>query len=216
MDRMESNPRIGSCSGKPYFVRGDPGAAVSFPLGGDPRLVSERIGDDVSVGASKFYRVECFRQIGGFVREVMWDGIDAHRSRQLGWIPVSWDDAELRFLHLRPMGTSHKSWWSGRARHGSGQYYMGTSPIWMLASALYRTTRPPILVGGLAMVYGYLRAMLTRAPRYGDEEFRRFLRRYQWQCLLKGKRRATADLDVRQAAAWDPARPPALSPGSVS
>lgn len=202
MDRMEGDARIGTCSGKAYFVRGNPGAPIPFPLGTDPRLVSERIGDDISVGASKFYRVECFRQIGGFVREVMWDGIDAHRCRQLGWTATSWDDPALRFLHLRPMGTSHKSWWTGRARHGYGQYYMGTSPVWMLASALYRMTRPPIAVGGVAMLWGYVRSYLADAPRYGDDEFRRFLRTYQMQCLLKGKRRATADLDARQAAVW--------------
>ena len=37
----------------------------------------------------KFYRTACFRQIGGFVRELMWDGIDGHRCRQLGWIAIS-------------------------------------------------------------------------------------------------------------------------------
>ncbi|GAO03332.1 glycosyltransferase family 2 protein [Anaeromyxobacter sp. PSR-1] len=207
MDRMEAEPRLGTCSGKAYFVRGDPGTPMPFPLGADPLLVSERIGDDVSVGASKFYRVSCFRQIGGFVRAVMWDGIDTHRCRQLGWIATSWDDPELRFLHLRPMGTSHKSWWTGRARHGSGQYFMGTSPLWLLASAAFRMTRPPLVIGGVAILYGYLRSLLAGAPRYGDAAFRSFLRRYQLQCLLKGKRRATADLDARQASAWDPGRP---------
>jgi len=210
IDRMEANSRLGTFSGKPYFLRGDPGASVSFPLDGDERLVSEKIGDDVSVGASKFYRVKCFRQIGGFVREVMWDGIDTHRCRQLGWIASSSDAPELRFLHLRPMGTSHKNWWTGRARHGYGQYYMGTSPIWMLASALFRMSRPPIVIGGLAMLHGYLRSWLAGAPRYGDDEFRRFLRRYQIQCLVKGKQRATAELDARQARLWDPERPPEL------
>jgi len=206
MDRMEANPRIGTCSGKAYYVRGDPGAPLPFPLGDEPRLVSERISDDVSIGASKFYRVDCFRQIGGFVREVMWDGIDTHRCRQLGWIAVSWDDPEIRFLHLRPMGTSHKSWWTGRARHGSGQYFMGTGLVWMLSVGLYRMAHPPLVIGGIAMLYGYLRSLLRRAPRYGDAEFRRFLRRYHLQCLLKGKRRATAELNARQAAVWRPGR----------
>jgi hypothetical protein len=215
MDRMEADPRLGTCSGKAYFVRGDPLAPFSFPLGPDPRLVSEKIGDEVSVGASKFYRVTCFRQIGGLVREVMWDGIDVHRCRQLGWTAASWDEPALRFLHLRPMGTSHKSWWTGRARHGAGQWFMGTSPIWMLASALFRMTRPPVVVGGLAMLHGYLRAWLRGAPRYGDEAFRRFVRAYQVQCLLTGKRRATAALEARQAACWDPGRPAGAGLGAV-
>jgi glycosyltransferase involved in cell wall biosynthesis len=210
VDRMEQDPRIGTCSGKPYFwPDGVPEGPTRFPLGDTSGLVSEMIGDENSVGMTKLYRVSCFRQIGGFVRELMWDGIDGHRCRQLGWIACSWDAPDLRFVHLRPMGTSHKNWWTGRVRHGFGQYFMGTTPVWMLASAAYRMTRPPRVLGGLAMLWGYFRSMALRNPRYGDDEFRRFLRRYQWACLVKGKARATADTDARQAARWDPARPAA-------
>jgi poly-beta-1,6-N-acetyl-D-glucosamine synthase len=63
-------------------------------------------------------------------------------------------------------------------------------------------------VGGLAMLYGFAGSMVQRKPRYGDAEFRRFLRSYQWVCLLKGKANATADLNARQAAHWDPQRAP--------
>lgn len=207
MARMEANPRIGTCSGKPYFLApGAPDGPVPFPLSPGPGLISEMIGDDVSVGMTKFFRSACFRQIGGFVRQVMWDGIDNHRCRQMGWVAVSWDDPELRFVHLRPMGTSHKNWWTGRVRWGFGQYFMGTTPAYFLASATYRMTRPPVVVGGVAMMKGYFGAMLRRDERYGDADFRRFLRRYQWACLLKGKARALAETDARQAGVWNPDR----------
>jgi hypothetical protein len=81
---------------------------------------------------------------------------------------------------------------------------MGTGPVWMLASSLFRMTRPPVLLGGVAMLWGYFRGMILREPRYGGPEFRRFLRRYQWACLLKGKSRAVRDLDRRQAPVWSP------------
>jgi hypothetical protein len=61
---------------------------------------------------------------------------------------------------------------------------------------------PPILVGSLAMLWGYFKSMIQRKPRYGDLEFRRFLRRYQWACLLRGKTRATAELNQRQSVQW--------------
>lgn len=189
--RMEVDPRLGTCSGKPYFKQGG-------------RLISEKCGDENSVGMTKFYRRGCFEQIGGFVREVMWDGIDGHRCRLFGWKAASWDEPELRFEHLRPMGTSHKSWWTGRVRHGFGQYFMGTGALYMTASALYRMTRPPLIVGGLGMLWGYFRSLATRQPRYGDATFRQFLRRYQRDCLLRGKARATEALDRRQQACWDP------------
>ncbi len=208
MDRMEAEPRIGTCSGKAYyFPPGTSDGPVRFPLTDTSGLISERIGDENSVGASKFYRTSCFRQIGGFVRELMWDGIDGHRCRQLGWVAASWDEPELRFVHLRPMGTSHKNWWTGRMRHGFGQYFMGTTPVYMLASAAFRMTHPPVVVGGLAMLHGYIKSMIQRNPRYGNDEFRRFLRRYQWMCLIKGKSRATAELNAQQVTRWNPDRP---------
>ena len=77
MRRMDAEPRIGTASGKPYFVERDTG-----------RKVMETCGDENSVGMVKFYRTACFDQIGGFVRELMWDGIDCHRCRMLGWIAV--------------------------------------------------------------------------------------------------------------------------------
>ena len=183
--RMEADPRLGTCSGKPYYPH---------PVSGN--LISENVGDEVSIGASKFYRVECFRQIGGFVREVMWDGIDCHRCRMLGWHARSWDDPEIRFKHLRPMGSSHKGIWTGRKRHGFGQWFMGTGPVYMLVSALYRTTKRPLIIGGLAMMAGYLDAWWKGAPRYPDMEFRRFLRRYQWISLLMGKAAAIRRLEM--------------------
>ena len=193
VERMEADPRLGTCSGKPYFPHPETG-----------ELISEGCGDETSVGASKFYRVACFRQVGGFVRQVMWDGIDNHRCRMLGWKACSWDDPELRFVHLRPMGSSQQSIWIGRKRHGFGQYFMGTSPTYMIASALNRALHRPFIVGGLGMLVGYFWAMLRRQPRYEDAEFRRFLRRYQWMCLLRGKRAATEQLDRESATRFRP------------
>ena len=136
MDKMEADPRLGTCSGKPYMLL-------------DGKLVSEKCGDENSVGMTKFYRVECFEQIGGFVRQVMWDGIDGHRCR---------------------------------------------------------LTRPPLIVGGLAMWWGYAKSMLAGAPRYGDDDFRRFLRSYQWRCLFLGKTEATRRLNAAQQSVWEARR----------
>ena len=54
------------------------------------------------------------------------------------------------------MGSSDKSILKGRMRHGRGQYFMGTGLVYMTVSALYRMTRPPLLVGGLAILGGLL------------------------------------------------------------
>ena len=191
MVRMESEPRLGTCSGKPWFHHPKTGA-----------LVPEVCGDEMSVGMTKFYRVECFREIGGFVRQVMWDGIDCHRARMLGWIAESVDDPDLRFLHLRPMGSSQKGIWTGRVRSGFGQYFMGTSPLYYLAVAAYRVPKHPVLYGSLGMLWGYLSSAMRRAPRYEEPGFRPFLRRYQHACLRMGKKAATAMVNAAQAPVW--------------
>lgn len=197
IELMDAEPRLGTCSGKAYF----PGPANTHKTFDGP-LISEACGDEMSVGMTKFYRVTCFEEIGGFVREVMWDGIDCHRCRMLGWIARSVDEPQLRFIHLRPMGASHRGIFTGRMRHGRGQYFMGTSLYYMTASALFRMTRPPYVLGGCAMWLGYARAMLTGKPRYPDRNFRSFLRRFQRQCLLRGKQRATTLADRQQSATW--------------
>jgi poly-beta-1,6-N-acetyl-D-glucosamine synthase len=199
MQRMESDPRIGTTSGKPWFVHPQSGA-----------LVPEVCGDEMSVGMTKFYRVACFKEIGGFVHQVMWDGIDCHRTRMLGWIAESVDLDAIRFVHLRPQGTSQNGIWTGRLRAGFGQYFMGTSPIYYFAVAIYRLPAHPVLIGSIAMLWGYISSWCKGLPRYEDLEFRRYLRRYQHTCLRMGKRAATARVNAEQAHLWH-ASPPLLS-----
>jgi len=205
--RMRDEPRLGTISGKAYYppqaMRGEPIPTRDALLRGDrfdtSRLIAEGGGDEMSQGMTKLYRLACFDAIGGFVAEVMWDGIDCHRCRMLGWRARSEDTPELRFVHLRPMGSSDRGVLTGRMRHGYGQYYMGTSLPYMIASAAYGATRRPYLVGGAAMLWGYLRSMLRGERRYGDPAFRRFLRAYQRRALLVGKRRAIDEIERRRA-----------------
>ncbi len=190
LEKFLDDPRLGSASGKAWF-RGRMGEQVD-----------EVVSDDMSVGAAKFYRSQCFRDIGGLVHEVMWDGIDVHRARMLGWKVSSFRDLDLRFEHLRPMGSSQRGILVGRTRHGYGQWFMGTSLAFIAASALFRLMRWPWVVGSAAMLWGFGKAMLLGQRRYEDPEFRRFLRRYQRCCLLRGKARAVAKFERAGEAIW--------------
>jgi glycosyltransferase involved in cell wall biosynthesis len=190
IERMEGDPRIGTCSGKPYVRRGD-------------TLVSERRGDEMSVGMTKFYRRSCFEAIGGFVPEVMWDAIDCHKARQLGWRAVSWDDPEIRFEHLRPMGSSQTSIYTGRRRHGFGQYFMGSDPLYFLATAVFRAFEPPYVLGGLSMLQGYIGAWLRGDRRLDDPELVAFIRSYQRRALRVGRAKAVAEIEAERAERFD-------------
>jgi len=193
MDRMNADPDIGTCSGKAYVEQGG-------------RLVNERHGDEDSLGMTKFYRVSCFKDIGGFVREVGWDSIDGHQCRMRGWAALSWSEPELRFVHLRPMGASDRGIYTGRVRQGYGQYYMGTGFFYLVASALSRMNQKPYVLGQLAVLWGWLGAALKRKPRYDNPEYRAFLRRYQRRALLVGKHRATEECLARRSDRSDRAK----------
>jgi hypothetical protein len=134
----------------------------------------------------------------------MWDGIDCHRCRMLGWIAESVDDEALRFAHLRPMASSEKNIMAGRMREGYGQYFMGCSPLYMLARTVSRLPTHPFAYGALATLWGYVSSAARGAPRYEDEAFRHFLRRYQHACLRLGKREATRRLNQIQGRIWRP------------
>lgn len=185
MELMEADPYLGNVSGKLFERRPD------------GSLFEERTGDENAVGPIKFYRVPCFQEIGGFVREVQWDGIDGHVCRLNGWIAFSVDDPEMRILHLRPMGSSQQNIYVGRARWGRGKYFMGSAWYYVLASAIYRAIEPPYIIGGLGILFGYVKAALSGHHRYDNPEFRRYVRRFERSQLLKGKSKALADENDR-------------------
>lgn len=191
MEKMQKEPRLGTYSGKPYYYKDN---------GED--LVPEVCGDESSVGATKFYRTQCFKDIGGFVRQVMWDGIDSHRCRTLGWISRSDDIDEIRYIHLRPMGSSQNNIITGRIRHGYGQYFMGSSFIYVLASVIYRLNKKPYVIGALATLWGYLKSAITKEEQLNDPEMRVLLRRFQLRALVWGKHKTVTKINAEQERVW--------------
>jgi len=191
MDEMRDDPRLASVSGKPFYY-----------LDGDPTRRWERCGDENSVGMTKFYRVEAFRDIGGFVRELMWDGIDCHTARSRGWRCRAINHADAAFQHLRPMGSSDRGILRGRRRHGYGQYYMGSGPLFVVASAAFRLRDDPKAIGSVHMVAGYVGAALRRVRRHGDADFRKQLHTFQRESLVLGKDAATRRWERRAESIW--------------
>lgn len=168
---FDADPELAAASGKVY--RPEEGG-----------LVEEYMIDDMVAGQFKLYRRACFERIGGFVPEVMWDGIDFHRARMLGYRTRSIQDPDLDLIHLRLMGSSDKNVFRGRMRWGRGQWFMGTSLPYIVASGLFRMHEKPYVMGGLCIIGGYLEAAAKRAPRYEDPDFRRSLRQWQRRRLV--------------------------------
>jgi len=178
-EKFEKDPHLGGASGKLFLVLDDGG------------LTEERHAPEMVVGGMQFYRKKCFDDMGGFVRQVMWDGIAYHRCRMAGWRTASYPDKDLMIHDHRLMGSSYKSVYHGRIRWGWGQYFMGTHPVYILAVGLYRMRERPFVVGGLLIILGYLKGWITRSERYGHPGFRRSLHAWQFERLGMGKRLET-------------------------
>ncbi len=173
---FDRDPFLGAASGKPF---------IQNP---DGSLVPERHNDEMVAGMINFYRKKCFEDIGGFVRQVHWDGIAFHRARMAGWRTRSIGHPDLNFLHERLMGSSHRGIFTGRLRWGRGQYFMGTHPLFIFAIAAYRMFEKPYLLGGLFIAAGYFKAMLEGMKRYDDLSFRKSLHAWQFERLKIGRR----------------------------
>ena len=172
---FDKDPYLGAASGKPFLQE-------------DGQLVEERTHDEMVCGQINFYRRECFDDIGGFVREVHWDGIAFHRARMEGWRTRSIRHPDLNYIHRRLMGSSEAGIIRGRMRWGKGQYFMGTHPLFLLAITCYRMLERPYLVGGLMIFVGYCRAYFDSIGRYENYAFRRSLHAWQMERLKLGKR----------------------------
>jgi glycosyltransferase involved in cell wall biosynthesis len=126
-------------------------------------------------GTLKCYSRECFEAIGGMREQLGWDIIDETYARMRGYRTRSYEDLVVH--HHRPAGSADGTL-RGRARHGLGLYMTHFPPGWVTVRAIFRMGRArPRVIGGVAFLYGYVRAAVTRAPRVEDQEFRRFVRR---------------------------------------
>ncbi len=171
MTYFDQDPSLAAASGKVFRPEGD-------------GFVEEFMIDEMVAGQFKLYRRDAFERIGGFVREVMWDGIDFHKARMAGYRTASLHDPALKIIHLRLMGSSDQNVYRGRLRWGRGQWFMGTSLPYIIASGAFRAKEKPYIVGGALIVAGYVQAALERAPRYEAPGFRENLQAWQRGRLL--------------------------------
>jgi biofilm PGA synthesis N-glycosyltransferase PgaC len=179
LEAFEEEPRLGIASG-----------ACLEEVGGAWRPVHVT-GGHVR-GAARAYRWPCLQDVLPLEERMGWDGIDELKAAVLGWRTGTVPG--LTFHHHRALGARdgrlHTRW----VRQGEASYYMGYRPSYLLFRTLHHSLRDP---AAIAMIGAYVRAALTRAPRYPDDTVRRYLRREQSLRSLPKRLREARGLDSR-------------------
>jgi len=136
-------------------------------------------GENHVAGGCQLFRRRCFEEIGGYVPNrvggIDWVAVTTARMR--GWKTRSFP--EKRFHHYRSLGTAERSVLGSLFSYGEKDYYLGGSPVWQIFRVAYRMGKRPVIIGGLALLFGYCWAALRRIKRPVSRELMRFHRREQ-------------------------------------
>jgi glycosyltransferase involved in cell wall biosynthesis len=130
-------------------------------------------------GQCQMFRRQCYEEIGGYFPSRVGgiDWIAVTTARMIGWKTRSF--REKSFFHNRILGTADRGDLAARFMYGKQDYYLGGHPIWQLFRCLYQTAKRPYLLGGIALLGGYLTAALDRTERPVSDELMRFHRKEQ-------------------------------------
>lgn len=115
-----------------------------------------------TAGPSKIIRRACFEAIGGFVTARGWDTVDELRAMKRGWSTGHFRDQKIN--HWKHEGSGIGSLRTN-VMHGEVYYNTGGGGLFFLFKALHRVTCRPYFIGAAALVWGYLRSVLSRRER---------------------------------------------------
>jgi glycosyltransferase involved in cell wall biosynthesis len=140
-------------------------------------------GENHVAGGCQLFRRPCFEDVGGYIANPAGgvDWIAVTTARMKGWRTRSFP--QKRFHHYRSLGTAGKGALSALFSYGEKDYYLGGSPVWQLFRVAYRMAKKPFVLGGLALISGYISAFLRRVKRAVSPELMRFHRKEQMKKL---------------------------------
>ena len=180
--KFEENPRLG--------VAGTHYVEDNFHSFNDSRMSEDHVN-----GAIQMFRRECFEEVGGYT-PIKGGGIDwvaVTTARMNGWTTRSFGDKV--FNHHRPIGTAESKTLGSRFHYGRKDYFLGGHPLWVVSRASFQMLRKPYVIGGLAILSGYVWSWITRTQRAISKDLVRFhqreqLSRLKQQLLSLGRRNA--------------------------
>jgi biofilm PGA synthesis N-glycosyltransferase PgaC len=170
---FDENPRLGIAGGTICAHR-------------DGALEAEAKNDPVFHvrGATKIYRRACWQEIGGLIHAPGWDTLDEVKANMLGWRTQTL--AGIEVLHHRPTGAAYGTW-NDRVKAGVANYIAGYHPLFMLLKSVKRMAEKPYIIGGCALLFGFVKGYVKRIPQVEDKALIKYFREQQIDRLLGRK-----------------------------
>ncbi len=187
--KFSADPRLGVAG--THYIEGD------FHSYSDSYISAECVN-----GGCQLFRRACFEGIGGYV-PIRGGGVDwvaVTTARMKGWHTRSFGDRVFR--HHRKVGTAEANEIVARFRYGKKDYFLGGHPLWQVGRATFQLGKRPYVIGGLALMAGYVWAWVVRTPRPVSPELMTFHRGEQMarlKGLLRGRMPLRRD---RRGSAW--------------
>ena len=148
-------------------------------------------------GPFKFYRRECFEDIGGIIRRAGWDGVDTVKANMRGW--RTYEIESLKIYHLKSTGLARgEGLVKACEKYGDVSYYMGGYLFYFLMRVAMRSFQRRSFRFGYHMLKGYLKSKFKNQTRESDE-FRSYFKRIQLQRTRYWLRFLFSSLDKRRA-----------------
>jgi biofilm PGA synthesis N-glycosyltransferase PgaC len=160
-------------------------AGTPFVEAGTPRYDYRFTNIEHVSGACQLFRRACFESIDGY-RPIEGGGIDwvaVIMARMKGWRTRTFTDKYLH--HHRKMGTGNRGILNARYRQGQQDYCLGFHSLWEVLRTAYQFQHKPYLLGGLALLAGYVSFAVRRQKRPVPAELITYIHREQLERLKK-------------------------------
>jgi biofilm PGA synthesis N-glycosyltransferase PgaC len=132
-------------------------------------------------GATKIYKRECWKALGGLLQAPGWDTIDELKANMLGWTTRTF--VELRLFHHRMTGAAAGAW-KDCIKNGRANYISGYHPLFMLLKCMRRILQKPYVLGAAALSWGFMSGYWQRIPQVRDRQLIRYTRNQQLRLIF--------------------------------
>jgi len=171
--KFHENPKLGIAGGTLFHM-----------LNG--KTILEKNPENHVRGGLKFYRLQCWKDIGGMEFKLGYDTIDEIKARMFGWETRNYSD--ITALHHKPTG-KEKGSLGIYSYQGKLAYLIGYHPLFLIFKSIKDMRLRPYILGGIAELAAFLCCYLNNTERsVDDREFIMFLRKTQIKRLLKLKK----------------------------